>query len=917
MNEEIMRNTILCAAIALAFASEVLGAENAIDIRYEKFVLDNGLTVLVHEDHKAPVVSVDVWYHVGSKNEKPGATGFAHLFEHLMFGGSQNAKGNFSQAMGRAGATDLNGTTSADRTNFFETLPSGSLDYALFMESDRMGHFIDSFEKATLDTQRGVVQNEKRQGLNEPYGGVWEVIYRNIYPPTHPYSWTTLGSMEDLNAASLDDVKNWFRTYYSPTNAVLALAGDLDARTIREKVTRYFGDIPPGPPLDRQQEWVAKMTGTHRATMQDRVPQARIYKVWNIPGDTSPDASLLDMVSDCLASGRNSRLYKRLVYESQLATSVSAELRGREIGDNFVIEATARPGQDIAKLEKAIDDELARFLRAGPDPEELKRVQTQEIAHLTRQLQRSGGFGGIADVLAGGFTYTGDPSYLFGTDRKRRIDATPDQLRAVAAQWLSDGQFVLTVEPLAARKTVTSSLDRTKPPLAVTAADPKLPKLQRAQLPNGLKVILAERREVPLVNMWMIEDSGYAADGPAESGLASLTNTMRRNGAGGRSALEIANAQELLGAEISTETIQDQSIVRLSALKENLRPSLALFADVVLRPSFEQGEFERARQLRLATLQREKSNPMDLARRVGPRIVYGERQGYGSPFTGSGTEAALSRLTREDLVRFHAKWSVPGNAILIVVGDTTLDAIMPEVEAAFGSWKLATRPVKNIRVATPPERPAIYLIDKPGSPTSAIFGIWAVPPKNDPGATRVETLNEILGSFGGRLNMNLREDKHYSYTTATILTEGRMQRIWGIFAPVQTDKTSESIIELDKELREIATGRPVTAEELAGAQARLTLTLAGSQETIDQVAASIATIVNLGLSDDHYQTLASKVKALGIADVNQAVKTFARPEHAMWLIIGDQAKIEAGLKRANIAELHVIDTDGNPVGVRN
>ena len=911
-----MRHQILCSAIALASAGAHLCAENAIDIRYEKFVLDNGLTVIVHEDHKAPVVSVDVWYHVGSKNEKPGKTGFAHLFEHVMFGGSQNARGNFTKALERAGATDLNGTTNADRTNFFETLPSPSLDYALFMESDRMAHLIDSFEKATLDVQRGVVQNEKRQGQNEPYGGVWEVIYQNIYPSSHPYSWTTIGSMEDLNAASLDDVKDWFRTYYGPTNAVLVLAGDLDPATIREKVNKYFGDISAGPPLTRQEEWVAKMSGTHRATMQDRAPQARIYKVWNVPGYRSPDSALLDLVGECLALGKNSRLYRRLVYESRLATSVSAGVPAREIGGNFVIQATARPGQDIAKLEEAIDDELARFLRAGPDPDELKRVKAQETAQLLRQLQRTGGCGGKADVLAAGFIYTGDPSFFYGVDYERRISATPEQLQTAARRWLSDGQFVLTVEPFAARKAGTSSLDRSEPPAPVPAADPRLPKLQRAQLSNGLKVILAERHEVPMVNFWMVEDSGYAADGPA-SGLASLTNAMRLNGAGRRSALEIARDQELLGAEIVAGTTQDQSIVKLSALKENLRPSLALFADVVLHPLFEPADFERVRQLRLAAIQREKSNPLDLAKRVMPGILYGDRQGYGSPFTGSGTETAVSRFTREDLVRFHAQWSVPNNATLVIVGDTSLSAMMPELEAAFGSWKPETPPVKNIRLAATPQRPEIYLLDKPGSPTSSIFGGWAVPPKNSPGGTSEQVLNEIMGAIGGRLNMNLREDKHYSYTTGTILTEGRAQRLLGIFAPVQTDKTTESLIELNKELRDIGAGRPVTAQELAGAQARLTLTLAGSRETVDQVAASISTIVNLGVPDDYYQTLSSKMNAIGPGDVDKAAKTFARPDYAVWLIIGDRGKIEAGLRRANIAEVHVIDAEGNPVASGN
>ena len=391
-----IRATMLLLVCALCVQT-ALAQTKDLDIPYQKFVLANGLTVIVHEDHKAPIVAVNVWYHVGSKNETPGKTGFAHLFEHLMFGGSEHAKGRYIDAMERIGATALNGTTGEDRTNYFENVPTSALDYTLWMESDRMGHLLGSLDQRTLDLQRGVVQNEKRQDENGPYGIVEELITKNTYPAGHPYSWTVIGEMADLDAASMKDVRQWFKTYYGPSNVVLVLAGDIDAKTAREKVEKYFGDIPPGPPVARQRVWIAKMTGTHRQVAQDRVPQARLHKVWNIPQYGSADADYLKLVGDCLSWGKTSRLYKRLVYDDQIATSVSASASANEIGGQFYLTATASPGKDLAVVEKEADEELARFLKDGPTADELQRAKTRYEAVLIRGMERIGGFGGKAD----------------------------------------------------------------------------------------------------------------------------------------------------------------------------------------------------------------------------------------------------------------------------------------------------------------------------------------------------------------------------------------------------------------------------------------------------------------------------------------------------------------------------------------
>ena len=392
-----------------------------INIPYEKLVLDNGLTVLVHGDRKAPITAVNLWYHVGSKNEKPGKTGFAHLFEHLMFGGSEHLQGSYIEWLERVGATDLNGTTNEDRTNYFENVPTSALDFALFAESDRMGHFYNTISQEVLDLQRGVVQNEKKQGDNQPYALAEELIVQATYPAGHPYAHTVIGSMQDLDGASLDDVREWFKNYYTPSNATLVIAGDIGIQEAQEKAKRFFGDIPPGPPVTHQQSWIAQLAGEQRAIAEDRVPQARIYKVWNVPQYGTLDSTYLSLLATILTTGKSSRLYRRLVYDDQIATAVKAFLDTREIGSQFYVDATARPGQSLAAVERAIDEEIKRILDEGPSAAELERVKTHQLSTFIRGIERIGGFGGKSDILARNQTFLDNPDALPRLGRTGRV----------------------------------------------------------------------------------------------------------------------------------------------------------------------------------------------------------------------------------------------------------------------------------------------------------------------------------------------------------------------------------------------------------------------------------------------------------------------------------------------------------------
>ena len=903
----------------LLLALAVIGAAPAqeIDIPHKKFVLDNGLTLIVHEDRKAPIVAVNVWYHVGSKNERLGKTGFAHLFEHLMFNGTENFNDDYFKALEKVGATDVNGTTDPDRTNYFQNVPTPALDFVLWLESDRMGHMVGAIDQARLDEQRGVVQNEKRQGENQPYGVTRQLLTENTFPAGHPYSWSTIGSMEDLDAASLDDVKDWFKRYYGASNAVIAIAGDVDPETAKAKVEKYFGSIPAGEPIAKQRKWVAKRSGVHRQTVQDRVPQARIYKVWNIPEIGSPELQTLDLTTDVLGYGKNSRLYRRLVYRDQIATSVSAYVGPGEIASQLSLVVTAHPSADLAGVEKALDEELARFLAEGPTAEELARVKTQYRARFIRGIERIGGFGGKSDILASNEVYMGRPDF-FKTTLKRVAEETPENMRTVAKEWLSDGVYILEVHPFPKFTEREQDVDRSTLPEVSGFPELDLPPFQRAELSNGLKIVLVERPQIPVVDFALQVDAGFASDQFAAPGVAVMTADMLDEGTKSRTALDISEELENLGANLSAGATVDTSSVSLSALKENLDASLDIFADVVLNPSFPEEDFQRLKRQRLARIQQEKSSPITTALRLLPGLVYGAGHAYANPLTGSGNEESVQAMKRDDLVKSHRTWFQPANATMIIAGDTTLDEIVPKLEQRFRSWRANSEvPKKNVATVSQPETNTLYLVDKPGAQQSVVVAGLAAPPTNNPHEIAIETMNNVLGgNFTSRINLNLREDKHWSYGARSMLFDARGQRLFFAYAPVQTDKTKESVQEMDKELRGILLDRPPTEDELARFKHLQTVQLPGQFETKSSMMRALGQLISFGIPETYYETYAAKLAALKLADIKSAAEQVIKPRSMTWIVIGDLAKIESGVRELSFDQVHRMDTEGKILDAR-
>lgn len=883
-----------------------------VDIPYKKHILSNGLTLLVHEDRKAPIVAVNVWYHVGSKNEPDGRSGFAHLFEHLMFNGSENFDKDYFQALERVGATDLNGTTNEDRTNYFQNVPSSALDMTLWLESDRMGHLLGAINQAKLDEQRGVVQNEKRQFDNEPYSISEELITKAVWPAHHPYSHTVIGSMDDLNAAALADVTDFFKNYYGAANAVVVLAGDIDFETAKQKVEKYFGDIAAGPPVAKFEQWVAKREGSQRQTAHDRVPQARLYKVWNAPGIGTAEHDYLSLLTRILSNDKASRLYKRLVYDEQIATSMNVFMDTREIASLFTIMATARPGDDLEKVEASVNNELQKLLARGVTASELEKAKAHYISGFIRGIERIGGFGGKSDILAQSEVYLGSPD-AYRRSLERVEKATVADINAVAKKYLADGDYSLEILPFPNYQSAASQAEirKTMPEPAEMAA-PVFPKYETATLANGMKLIVAQRSSVPVVNLNLLFDAGYASDQTALPGTASLALNMLDEGTTTRNAIRISEDLTRLGATLGTGSNLDLSSVSLSTVKASLDESLTLFADVILNPAFPESDLLRLQRQQIAAIQREKAQPVQMALRVFPRLIYGEGHAYSNPYSGSGTEQSVAKLTRADLQKFHQTWLKPNNATMVVVGDTTMSEIRPKLEALFASWKRGDVPQKNLGTAQAASKSVVYLIDKPGAVQTVILTGVIAPPKANPNEIAIETMNTVLGgAFISRLNLNLREDKHWSYGAGSFLPDARGQRMFIAYAPVQSDKTKESIVEVRRELQQITKDRVVTADELAMAKSNLTLALPGLWETSTAVGSSLADIVRFNLPPDYYDTYAGKVKTMTLNDMNQAAQTVVRADNLTWVIVGDRSKIEAGVRELNLGELRLIDADGN------
>jgi predicted Zn-dependent peptidase len=935
---------IVASAVALALTASVpVQAQQAepaplsalvgeVDIPYETFTLPNGLTTIVHTDRKAPIVGVTIYYRVGSKHEPRGRTGFAHLFEHLMFGGSENVE-NFDVPLEAAGSTSTNGSTWYDRTNYVETVPTGALDLALFMESDRMGHLLGAVTQDKLDKQRGVVQNEKRQGDNQPYGLVEYKLGDALFPVGHPYRHSTIGSMADLDAASIADVRKWFTDNYAPNNVVLVLAGDIDAATARPMVERWFGDIPRGPEVIQPATGPVTLAAPVREEMADQVPVTRIYRAWTGPALTDPDAVPLAVGLHVLGGLASSRLDTVLVRGEQLAVRVSASAQQHEQIGMLTAEMDVKPGVEPAAAEARFDQVIAELVANGPTEDELERAATQIVSNQIAALEQVGGFYGKGATLAEGLLYADDPAN-YKKELAQMAALTPEQVKGALQQWLNRPAYTLAVVPgertvdgavmggWGDEGTVPAPAPDAREPAPALAQGPKrdfppvapvgaltFPAVEHATLSNGIPVSLARRTAVPKVAVALAFDAGDAADGAARAGTQSLMMELLEEGTTTRSAMDIAIAQERLGADISTGTRTDVNSVAMSALTANLAPSLELMADVVRNPAFDPNEVARVKDQRLAEIAQEQADPAGLAYRALDPLIYGDAHPYGS-VGATGKAAVIEALTPAALAETHRTWLRPDTARFTVVGDVTMAELLPALEAAFGDWRApaTAKPVKNLATPTPPAKRRLVVIDRPNSPQSVLL-LGRVLPLDGKLPEELALANEVIGNgFLSRLNLNLREDKGWSYGIRSSLPTAVGPRSLAVYTQVQSDKTADSIRLILDDMAAFATAKGVNETELQRVTDGNIRGLPNSFETNSQVLGALLDNQLLGRRDDYQASLPAIYRAIDAAQIDSAARQYLAPDDLVIVVVGDRKQIDAQLSTLGM-EIEYLDAD--------
>jgi predicted Zn-dependent peptidase len=887
-----------------------------VTIPFEQFELANGLTVLVHEDRKAPVVGVAVWYNVGSKDEPKGKTGFAHLFEHLMFNGSENAPDDYFKYLAEMGATDYNGTTWFDRTNYFQTVPRPAFERALWLESDRMGYLLGAVTQGKLDNQRGVVQNEKRQGDNEPGGLVFYDVLKTLFPEGHPYHHEAIGSMADLDSASMADVKSWFTENYGPNNATLVIAGDISPAEARPLVEKYFGTIARGPVNDPAQAEVPTLAQPVRKTFKDQVAATSITRYWAVEGLTGADRIALDVGASILGGLASSRLDQVLVRDEQLAVSVSSGNSAFQRIGLLSVEATLKDGGDLAALEQRMDEVVNRLITEGPTEDEVRRAVTSNLARTIRGLEQVGGFTGKAQTLAEGEVLAGDPEF-YAREFETLAALTPAQVQAALARWMTRPAMTVVLEPgprdaayeeaaSVAASENASERDRSAETISVSVERPRpaidsiaqldFPDVERATLKNGMTVTYARRTAVPATYVALAFNAGGAADPVAKRGLSSLTTALFDEGTTKLTSQQIAEAGERLGATVSVGGGDDRSTFTLSALTANLAPSLDLMRQIVREPAFNPADLERVQSQTVTGIRQAMKSPQSIAQRTLTPELFGADSAYG----GVATVESVSGITRDDLIAFKDSWVRPDNGEVFVISDQPLAEIVTALNAAFGDWQAPAAPkgTKQIATSSAASGSRIILVNRPNSPQSFISGGQITPlDASDPAFVAFGSANKSLGGdFLARLNMNLRETKGWSYGMFGGAQARENAVAYNISGGVQADRTGDSLAEMIRETTEFLTLKGVTPEELERNVASDIGALPGRFETSPAVLGAMQGNALFGRPDNYQETLASIYRAQTTTTLDAAARAAIDADKFVWVVVGDAATVRAQLE---------------------
>jgi zinc protease len=905
------RPTVTLAALLLALASVASAKPNTAveipDLALDTYSLPNGLEVILYEDHSTPIVGVNLWYHVGSGNERPGRTGFAHLFEHMMFQGSAHQDHEYiNEVQGMGGF--VNGSTTEDRTNYIDFVPASHLEQTLLLEADRMGWLLDAMTEEKFKNQQDVVRNERRQSEGQPYAVFWLHYNEAFYPKGHPYDHSVIGAHEDLANATLDDVKDFFRTYYTPNNATLCISGDFDPAATKRWIEKYFAAIPPGPPVVKTAAWVPELSHEKRLTMQDHVQLPRYYFAWHTPPAFQDGDADLDLATRIVGQGRTSRLYKRLVHEEKLAQDVAFFVDELQVSSAAILYVTLRPGADGAKVERLVNEELARFASRGPTAQELEQAKNDFQANFLRSIESVGGFRGINDRLNRYNHYVGTPDYL-KQDWERYASRTPATLRDAFARWIGPGRMVVEILPVEEGRPLVADVDRTKLPAPGPSPSFRAPEVERTTLSNGVQVVFLPHRELPLVQADLVFRAGAACEAADRSGLCDLAASMHLEGTKRRDKFAFQSALAALGTNLWCRTNEDRTLFSMQCLESRLDESMELLAEAILEPAFPAEEFGDLQERRLVDIRRRADQPYAISAMAVRRVLFGESHPYGRPV--DGTAESVGAIGLDDVRRFSAEHFQPANAVLVVVGDTSLDEIRQVFERRFRGWTGGAPTPAAIPEPAPPRGRTVYLIDKPGDSQSTIAIVQLGLPRSDPDWEKAYVANRMYGgAFSSRLNLNLREDKGYTYGARGTLAENVARGAFSSSARVQTEVTAPALVEFMKELTDAGGKRPFTEEELGFAKESILLGYPRDFETVGQLAGALDDQIVWGLPDDAFARYPEKIAAVDVAAANAAAKRLFRPDDVAIVVVGDLAKIEEPVRALGLGPVVHLDREG-------
>ncbi|MBL7815538.1 MAG: insulinase family protein [Saprospiraceae bacterium] len=937
----------IATAIQISYAQaklveKVTKKGDEILIPYEKYVLPNGLTLVIHEDHSDPLVHVDVTYHVGSAREEIGKSGFAHFFEHMMFQGSDNVADEEHFKLVTAAGGTLNGSTNRDRTNYYETLPSNQLETALWLEADRMGFLLDAVTQKKFEVQRSTVKNERGQNYdNRPYGLSSETTAKNLYPYGHPYSWLTIGYVEDLDRVDVNDLKNFFLRWYGPNNAVVTVGGDVDVQNVVKLVEKYFGSIPRGKEVANMQPMLAKLEKDRYCSYEDqyiRVPL--LTMTFPVPQRFSTDEAALDCLAEILGQGKNSLLYKNLV-KTQAATQASAFNSTSELAGEFTFRILPAAGKSLAEMEKLVRQTIEEFEKRGVTDDDITRfiagMESNTISSLSS-------VSGKVSQLAAYQTYANNPNFLTEESKRYRAITKADVMRVYNQYIKGKNCVILSVYPKGQANAVAAAdnykvntegyvapdygyagmkyvkakddFDRSKKPTGGASPVIKVPETWTAKFKNGIQVMGTKNDEIPKVTLLLSIDGGnrLLANDLGKAGLADITAKMLNEATESFTSEQMSSELDKIGASISFSAGADAMNIFLETPTKNLDRALTLLAEKILRPKFDIKDFERIVKQSTEQNKIQQSQPAFIASNVFSKTLYGNDNIKATPV--SGYNETLSKLTLADVTDFYAKAVTPSLAKLVVVGNVDQKDIMPKLQF-LDQWKPRKISLPKAKEGQNIAKTKIYLIDKPKSAQSEIrVGNLTTTPYDATGEYYESTLMAfpLGGAFNSRVNLNMREDKGWTYGCRAGFSADKDGGSFVGSGGFKVNATDSAVIEFMKEFKNYAE-KGITAEELAFMKSSLGQRDALRYESNQQKAFFLANILNYKLPKNYTEKQNKILQSVTANDINRLAKKYVNPDKMNIVVVGDKKVIMAGLQKLGY-EIVELDANGQPLTVK-